>query len=287
MRTHRSYLALAGFCLLAAIALSGCTLYLGDDDCEDEYGDRWGCDDGGPDYPPPPNLSCDSDAECAAGCYCSDSVPNDGVNGTCIESGYCGRDEDCGSGMYCDDGTCKPTERGCTSDEQCPDGTTCDEAYGVCVPTNSCDANADCPPGSVCNEAGQCVPAPECRNDGECPDGSYCDEPRGTCTPGTDPNAPTCGGTVTCNQGPPRCQANQVPLIDPTTGCYTGTCVPYAECTSDPACEVLNTAQACNAYECQQLTIGRDCRRPDGSTCQDGDMNCTCARNEFLACETP
>jgi hypothetical protein len=308
MRTNRTYLALAGFCCLAIIAMSGCTLYFDDD--EDDYY----CDDPWEDCserpPTNPGFSCDSDADCAAGCYCTENTPNDGIYGICVESGYCGDDDDCGSGMHCDEGTCKPDERGCTADDQCPAGTTCDEAFGVCVPTNACDmecpvgtacdprtracvpiacdADSECPPGSVCNEeTHRCEPSSECTADDQCPEGSYCDETRGTCTPGTDPNAPACGGTVTCNQGPPRCAANQVPLIDPTTGCYTGTCVAYQECTSEPACEVLNTAQACNAFGCEQLTVGRDCTRPDGSTCRDGDVNCTCARNEFAACLTP
>ena len=100
MTTHRSRLTLAGLCL-AALLLSACTLYLGPDD-DDRYCDDWG-DCGGDDVGPPPGggFPCDSDLECAAGCYCSDPIAGDGVWGTCIESGYCTQDADCGGGMVC------------------------------------------------------------------------------------------------------------------------------------------------------------------------------------------
>jgi Cys-rich repeat protein len=294
MSTHRSRLSLAGLCLAAAFlvtGLSACTLYLGPDD---DYGDDDWCDDdwsncGGDDVGPPPNgFPCDSDLECAAGCYCSDAIPGDGVWGTCIETGYCTQDSDCGSGLVCDDGTCKPEGRGCDSDEECPDGTVCEEAYRVCVPDPSCDSDAECPSGSVCNEETRaCEPTQGCTADGQCPDGQYCDEDRGTCVPGVDPEAPTCAGTVTCNQGAPRCPAGQVPLIDPTTGCYTGTCEAIGECDAAPVCGAIQDEPTCRGREdCEAAYTGLNCRMPNGAACQAGVPGCVCEEYRFSFCAT-
>jgi hypothetical protein len=305
MRTLRSTHALAGLCLLVAFAISGCTLYLGPDD-EDRDDDGWcrgsRCDR------PTPHPTCDADYECAAGCYCTDSIPKDGVDGICVESGYCKDAKDCGAGMTCDQGTCRPTDRGCKIDSQCPEGSTCDEAHATCVPNDcggkcpegtACDAitntcvpttctnDNECPPGAYCDEAsGKCIPSTTCSNDGECP-GGYCDEPRKTCVPGPDPNAPTCGREVTCNLTA-RCPADQVPLVNPD-GCYSNppVCVPYAECgQSPPPCEALNTQNACNAFakECKPVTVGRDCHLPDGKDCVPGSNECVCRQNVFSYC---
>ncbi len=287
MTTHRSrFFSLAGLCLLAALFLSACTLYLGPDDDDDWCDDGWSC--GGDDVGPPPGggFPCDSDLECAAGCYCTDEVAGDGVWGTCVESGYCTTDRDCGSGMECDAGTCKPVDRGCTADDQCPDGTVCDETYRVCVEDPSCQANTDCRPGNVCDPAtGTCVPTTGCTSDAECPDGSYCDEDRGTCTPGVDPEAPTCGGTVSCNQGAPRCPAGQVPLIDPTTGCYTGTCEVIASCDTAPVCTAITDEASCQDREdCSTAYTGRNCRMPGGAACQAGVPGCVCESYTFSTC---
>ena len=110
-----------------------------------------------PNNPPPP-PTCQSDAECAAGCYCQ--------NGSCEESSVC------------------------SSDAQCPMGQTCDEPRSTCVPVTeppppppppacntitdqmSCDARMDCrsvisgsdchrPDGTTCQAGDQsCVCSP-------------------------------------------------------------------------------------------------------------------------------
>src|ERR1700691_2303684 len=58
------------------------------------------CPSGGTGY------TCGSNADCAAGCYCS--------NGECTEGGFCGSDSDCGSGYTCDTtrSSCEPTPPG-------------------------------------------------------------------------------------------------------------------------------------------------------------------------------
>jgi len=259
MKTQRSFLGLFGICMAAALALGGCTIYLGPDDD----------DDGRPDDPPadcdPVTGVCDgwvcfSDKDCAPGCYCADPV-NDGRPGTCVESGYCLGPSDCGPGMTCEDGTCKPTNPGC-------------------------QVNADCPTGSVCTDGKYCAPTGACKADNECPKGTYCDEPRNTCVPGTDPNRPLCNREVTCNLGAPKCPPNQVPLVG-ADGCWTSTCVAIAECEAPPRCEVLNTEAACNARssECDVVSRGFNCKRPDGSACQVGDQNCSCEKYQFDYCE--
>jgi len=301
MTTQRSTLGYAGLILAAALLFfGGCTLYFGPDD------------DGPPSCDDPrycggtPGYQCDSDRECAAGCYCTDAEPEDGQWGTCVESGYCGSASDCGPGMTCDDGTCKPTNRGCMSDYDCPSGTVCDPAGQYCVPTQACDGG--CPMGTRCDETrntcvpvgctddsqcaagcycdeqtGTCAETSYCTADDQCPAGQYCDENRSTCMPGTDPNAPSCGGAVTCDAAPPTCPAGQVPLI--ANGCYTGACRAIDQCDTPPVCEVINDEAHClGRMDCTALYTGINCRDPQGNACTSGSANCTCERFQFAHC---
>ena len=44
-----------------------------------------------------PGFTCETDADCAAGCYC-DETGTAGPANTCVEAGFCATDEDCPAG---------------------------------------------------------------------------------------------------------------------------------------------------------------------------------------------
>ncbi len=109
--------------LILALAMvftaTGCELYFG------------GHDDRGsePGEPGGPNYTCESNQDCAAGCFCS-------ADGVCEEAGFC------------------------ASDADCPHGFTCDETRSSCVPDApppTCTQTADCVVGTYCQD-GACVP---------------------------------------------------------------------------------------------------------------------------------
>ncbi|MEO8700904.1 MAG: hypothetical protein ABI867_12725 [Kofleriaceae bacterium] len=222
------------------VALGGCSLYFGESE-DGRGGDSR-----------PPGLSCESNADCAAGCFCED--------GTCEEAGFCTTSEDCPDGFHCDD-------------------------RSSCVP-DTCDADNACPTGQVCDN-GQCTSTCECSSDAEAQAGGYgyCDEATSTCYPGTDP-AGSCGGAVTCATDAPNCAVGEVPLI--VDGCYTGACKAIAQCDVTPACDALDNTTDCTARasDCAIVSTGHNCTKADGSACVPGDVGCTCESFTFAACET-
>jgi Cys-rich repeat protein len=199
--------------------------------------------------------SCGSNADCAAGCYCS--------GGTCTEGGFCGSNADCGSGYTCD-----PTRSSCE-----PVGSG----------SSGCGSNADCGSGGVCDTTTGACSACTCSTDQQAIDQGYgwCDN--GVCETGTDPNG-ACTGAITCNDKPPVCAEHEVPLI--LNGCYTGVCGQIGACTAAPACSERQHADDCAADpNCNAVSTGIDCTTPNGAACQAGDANCTCASFEFSSCE--
>ena len=84
-------------------------------------------------------YECGSNADCAAGCYCSDN--------TCTEGGFCTTDADCGQGYTCDTSrsSCEPTPTpSCGSDADCTGtGQYCDTASGTCD-QGSCAGTITC-----------------------------------------------------------------------------------------------------------------------------------------------
>jgi len=200
-------------------------------------------------------YTCTSNADCAAGCYCQ--------NGTCEEAGFCTTDSDCGTGYVCnvDRSSCEPAPTGCSTSNDCPNGTICNN--GACSPTCSCTTD---------NEAKQ-------------QGYDYCDEWRATCMSGSDP-AGTCGGEPTCNQYPPTCAPGDVPLLG-ADGCWNGQCEAATQCAVPPSCSHINDSTNCLARaDCSAVYTGLNCTKPDGSACNDGDLNCTCAQFVFASCKT-
>lgn len=251
---------------LALTTLTGCELYFGGDG--DNGDDRWtycaadgyyecygnDCTWVGSSCPQEPGYECDTNADCAAGCYC-------GTSGTCEEAGFCGSEADC------------------------PDGFHCDIERSSCVP-DACTVSEDCDSGYICNN-GACEASCTCNTDAEAQGAGwgYCDETRGTCEPPAAGGS--CGGTSTCNIVEPTCPEGQVALI--LDGCYTGACSAIATCDLTPTCEALQYEGDCldRAADCDIDYNGVNCRNPDGNTpCSTPGANCVCDSYTFDSCFT-
>jgi hypothetical protein len=250
--------------IASVFSLAGCELYFGGND--EGGGDRWtycandgyyvcqgeNCEWAGPRCPDDPNYTCETNDDCAAGCYCA--------NGVCEEAGFCGKNG------------------------ECPDGFHCEEDRSSCVP-DGCETSADCEAGSYCDPgSGQCTGSCTCDTDAQAQaEGwGYCDEARHTCEP---PNpAGSCGGDVTCNQVMTQCPAGQVAQI--SEGCWTGQCVAIASCDVTAACRSLQHEGDClgRASDCTAVYIGLNCTNSSGQACMSGSTGCTCTDFQFSSC---
>ncbi|HEY5938578.1 MAG TPA: Dickkopf N-terminal cysteine-rich domain-containing protein [Kofleriaceae bacterium] len=267
--------------LSTTVMLSGCALYF-DDDKGGGGGDTW--------------TYCGSD-----GYYTCDGDDCDWVSSTCPDQGSgsgqsgggfeCRDSGDCAAGCYCENGICE--EAGfCTQDSDCGNGYTCNESRSSCEPVGptGCSADAQCASGSICVE-GSCTATCQCGSDSSAVSQGYdyCDELRATCMSGADPYG-TCAGEPTCNLTPPACQPGDVPLLG-ADGCWTGECQSTLDCAAAPSCGRINDQASCSARsDCRQIVNGINCTKPDGNggttSCQPGDMNCTCEQLIFAACTT-
>jgi len=232
--------------------LAGCQLYFGSSGSNN--GNAGGSGGSGNAGGNPPGFSCNGDAQCAAGCFCSSS-------GVCTEGGFCAGDRDCGAGFHCDTNrsSCIPNPQ-CASSDQCKPGAACDPATGACVTTCACETDAD----AIKQGFG------------------WCDEARGTCMTGKDP-AGACLGDVTCTTQPPVCDDGQVALVK--DGCFTGVCREIAVCEAAPACASLQHQDDCQARsaDCTPVFFGEDCTGP---TCGTPDTSgCVCAKTTFAKCD--
>lgn len=246
-------LSCLGLTFLMAFTLTGCELYFG------KSGEGRGDDEGRP-----PGYACETDAECAAGCFCA--VPATGGAGQCEEAGFCDDNSDC------------------------PDGYVCDDRSS-CVPGNpptTCDNDTDCPAGSICGADGVCETTCVCENDAQAQAAGYhhCDEVRQTCE---QQNPGTCGGaTPTCGTEP-TCPAGTVGEVNPADGCWNGLCSPIATCDLVPACDRYQHEADCfNPANgaCSASYTGINCTKPDGSSCTSGDVGCTCQSFVFAECRS-
>jgi len=286
-----AYRALTILGLVTAVALSGCTLYFGED-TQSNYcppgtyvgEDQWGneaCLPGGP-----IGFDCTTDNQCASGCYC------DEASGSCAEAGYCSVDTDCGYGFECDcSNSCVPAgteSRTCgveCSVTGCPAGTTC-AADGSCIPQGpSCTDDTQCAAGCYCLN-GTCEETNICSTDADCPTEEFCDTTRATCMPDPiiPPGGPSCAGEITCAFGAPSCPAGWVPTIQ--DGCWTGQCADLLlGCDTAPSCGVINTEGLClDRGDCGAVYSGQNCTNPSGATCSMGDSGCTCETFTFDRC---
>lgn len=230
--------------------------------CEDE---RATCVPGSDSEPPPP-PACENDSQCPGGSYC------DLATATCVPSWGCMTNEECGPGWECNaEGTCVPVS--CDQDADCFEGCACQTDSGQCVETGFCDENTPCP--DWCDAAGNCTPM-------------ECDPARNTCTwpqsePEPEPDPASCAGPLTCSVAAPACADGETPAI--LDGCYTGECIPLAECDVAPLarCErIENPNQCLSRPDCEPFYVGRDCYC-DGApcVCSDPSMDCTCTEWEY------
>ena len=242
-----------GLLFMLAFMLTGCELYFGKND------GSGGSNGGGN----PPGWACESNADCAAGCFCE---KGDGdAAGECAEAGFCDTDADCPTGYTCDD------RSSCVPDET--------------PPPKTCANDLDCDAGSFCNN-GVCETSCVCENDAQAQAAGWqhCDEVRKTCKPGNPFGS--CAGPTTCGTEP-TCPAGSVALTS-DAGCYTGECSPIGTCDVSPACgrfqheaDCLNTA---DESQCSAVYNGVNCKKPDGSACQAGDTGCVCDYFVFADC---
>lgn len=222
-----------GAIALLSMALAGCQFYF-------EDGSGAGSDPGGWGS----GWDCQTNDQCAPGCYCSDA-------GYCEEAGFC------------DDST------------QCPEGWTCDDRNS-CVPGGDqgspCETDAECAEGSYCNADGVCEQTGVCTDETMCQDGQTCDPDRNTCVP-SQPES-FCQAEVTCTDVPPACDVGtSAEIVD---GCYTGNCIDNADCSDAAACSQLVEDDCAARADCLKVFRGINCTDPNGLECDAADANCTC-----------
>jgi Cys-rich repeat protein len=247
-----------------ATALGGCEIYFGEDDDDDDYtycddtGCYW-CDDYGcyPDGGGGPGWQCDTNDDCAAGCYCD-------PYGYCQEAGFCTTDNDCPAGFECDD------RSSCVPGDSCPDGMLGDPATGCYWP--GCDSDDDCAAGCFCNEeTGLCEESGFCTTDADCPEGQECDD-RSTCVP--DDGVADCTTNADCGEGE---------LCDAELGeCRAPVCTEITNGNFGAAAEDMCLANTA----CDAIYSGSDCYNPNNNNapCEDGDSGCICNTFDFAAC---
>jgi Cys-rich repeat protein len=254
--------------LVIALAASGCTLYFGPDDDDDNQYSSY-CDDSGcytcdnytgECWPDGGGNGCYYDGDCAAGCYC------DPGSGVCIETGFCGEDGTCPDGYVCDDrASCVPGTDQCWN-TGCPTGEYCDQWTGSCTSSTTCTADADCGAGWWCN-AGTCNPL-GCTDDTQCAAGCYCDPTTGGCNETSYCTYDTdCPEGQTCDESRSTC----IPSDDPPPP------------PPPPACDTITDEAGCLARsDCHEILGGVNCT--PACSVDPADPNCSCESYYFAAC---
>ncbi|HEY5926177.1 MAG TPA: hypothetical protein VIV11_31045 [Kofleriaceae bacterium] len=77
----------------------------------------------------------------------------------------------------------------------------------------------------------------------------------------------SCVGEVTCDALPPNCPAGTI--AGRRNGCWTGYCIPIADCDQLPACSTLNENDCIGRTDCTPTYEGQNCTcNANGCTCQ-------------------
>lgn len=274
--------------LVPALLLTSCGLYFDNDPCRDDFGGEAAPDIDAVGQRNPDTGLCEY--------YGGGPYPCDGSCGPCpagaeadlaqLSWGYC--ESEC-TGL--EEGSCleAPGCRGIYVDP-CA-GTDClaEPVYAECWSTDlsgpiqggecagldayECSRHDDC----VAIHRDSCTPI---AGEGDAPEPATCtiaDFLRcGNEDPDTDPDPGLCYAPVDCTSEPPACPADTMPGI--AEGCWTGYCIPVADCEAEPACSSIDVEASCVARtDCTPLYRGEDC------SCDDS--GCTCTSWTFTSCE--
>ena len=286
---HSPRLLLAGVLLVSAG--SGCIFYSDDDDdCLYGTGEGGQGAEADPAYDPgirnPETGQCEYWGGGGGGGGCNDpcnpcpDVPTDEDRAPAPTWGFC--ESQC-TGL--DESTCTATG-GCRAiyvssciDDDCIDEPLFADCWstdmtgpiqgGGCEGLDSytCSMHDDCSAvhHQVCDEGGfQEAPA-------------ACAGAFGYCTSEGDPVDPgNCYEPVTCDQTAPECPDGTTPGI--RNGCYTGYCIPLANCEAQPACGEIPAEASCIARtDCTPIYRGENC------SCED--TVCTCESWVYEECQ--
>lgn len=228
------------------------------------------------------------DDQCAYYDYAGGAYPayelRDPTTGVC---------EPYGNDYYCDD-PCQPCPATGAAEIAQPDWAMC---YGACegLDETTCKSTSGCraayagdsfyqcwataPSGPV--QGGDCstYDALECSRHDDCVARHATGSPIGSflsCAAESSVQDPgSCVGTVTCNETPPDCPTGTLPGI--RNACYTGYCIPYAQCDQLPACSELTEVACVGRSDCSPTYEGVGC------TCNG--TSCTCQSWVFDSCK--
>lgn len=85
----------------------------------------------------------------------------------------------------------------------------------------------------------------------------------------------SCVGEVLCDALPPACPMGTIP--GRTNSCWTGYCIPYAQCDQLPACNVLDEMSCIDRDDCAPIY--------EGQNCSCNGASCTCQSWTFETCQ--
>lgn len=199
-----------------------------------------------------------------------------------------------GGGTTCGD-PCAPCPATGTTDIAQPDWAQCYsscEGLGetTCLSTSGCRAAyagstfyqcwSTAPSGPV--EGGDCTTfdAQECSRHDDCVAHHAAGTPIGafqSCAaePGAQPDPGSCVGQITCTTATPACPTGTI--AGQRNGCWTGYCIPYAQCDQLPACGTLGEMSCITRSDCSPTY--------DGVNCTCTGSACTCQSWVFDSCK--
>ncbi|HUH05721.1 MAG TPA: hypothetical protein VML75_27205 [Kofleriaceae bacterium] len=203
------------------------------------------------------------------GCWqTAPSGPVQGGDCSVLDAYECSRHDDCVANHY---------PSGCGTDALCEPGFVGTDIgnFESCAPEGAtqpgCFEDWECGSGQRCNAQEVCLPSPwACSGGGDdeepglvpCDDRCY-----GNCVP-TDPDPGNCYEAAICDSIPPGCPDGTIAGVK--DGCWTGYCIPVANCEPAPACAETPTEDGCIARaDCAPIYQGVNC------TC-DANGTCTC-----------